>query len=240
MSAHETQDKVSGGLNPGAAIWVNGDLNREAREAVRRAYLDAVTGSGNAGGAAVFDSKIAKFEKISMSPADAQFLEGISATDADIANFFNFPLHKLNMGKQSYESNEQQDLNYSQSCLNPYCVQIEQAGGLKWIAEADQPFQYLRFNRDSILQTNAKTRSEVIKNRIMAGVMTPNQALQIEDMNGYVGGDAHYFPANMGRILEDGSIEVGKDLTPDPSPINGEGSQDTPQADGQVDGGGKK
>ena len=37
---------------------------------------------------------------------------GIAATDADIANFFNFPLHKLNMGKQSYESNEQQELNY--------------------------------------------------------------------------------------------------------------------------------
>jgi HK97 family phage portal protein len=208
LSAHETQDRVSGGLNPSAAIWVNGELSPEAREKVRRAYLDAVTGSANAGGAAVFDNKISKFEKITMSPADAQFLEGIQATDADIANFFNFPLHKVNMGKQSYESNEQQDLNYIKSTLNPFLIQWEQAGGLKWIAEIDQPFQYLRFNRDSILQTDTKTRSEVIKNRIQSGVMTPNQALQIEDMNGYPGGDAHYMPSNMGRILPDGSIET--------------------------------
>lgn len=213
LSAHDTQDRVSGGLNPSAAIWVNGELSPEARERVRRAYLDAVTGSQNAGGAAVFDNKIAKFEKITMSPADAQFLEGIAATDADIANFFSFPLHKLNMGKQSYESNEQQELSYIRSTLNPFLVQWEQAGGLKWIAEVDQPFQYLRFNRDALLQTDTKTRSEVIKNRIMSGVLTPNQALQIEDMNGYPGGDAHYFPGNMGRIMPDGSIEIKTSTT---------------------------
>lgn len=208
LSAHETRDAMSGGLNPSAAIFINGEVNAEARAAVRRAYLDAVTGSSNAGGVAVFDSKIAKFEPISMSMADAQFLEGIAATDADIANFFNFPLHKLNMGKQSYESNEQQELNYLKSTLNPVLVQWEQAGAVKWIAEADQPFDYLKFNRDAILQTDTKTRSEVIRNRILSAVMTPNEALQIEDMNGYEGGDAHYMPTNMGRVLPDGSVEI--------------------------------
>lgn len=208
LNAHEVQDRMSGGLNPSAAIWVNGEVNREAREQVKKAYLDAVTGSQNAGGVAVFDKKIEKFEAITMTPADAQFLEGIAATDADIANFFNVPLHKLNMGKQSYESNEQQELNYVKSTLNPFLIQWEQAGGLKWIPEADQPFQYLKFNRDALLQTDAKTRSEVIRNRIMSGVLTPNEARQIEDMSGFEGGDAYYMPANMGRILPDGSIET--------------------------------
>lgn len=208
LNAHEVQDRMSGGLNPSAAIWVNGEVNKEAREQVKKAYLDAVTGSQNAGGVAVFDKKIEKFETITMTPADAQFLEGIAATDADIANFFNFPLHKLNMGKQSYESNEQQELNYVKSTLNPFLIQWEQAGGLKWIPEADQPFQYLKFNRDALLQTDAKTRSEVIRNRIMSGVLTPNEARQIEDMSSFEGGDAYYMPANMGRILPDGSIET--------------------------------
>lgn len=210
LAAHETQDSISGnGLNPTAALYMAGDLSPAARDATREAYLKAADK-----GAAVFDSKVLKFETITMKPVDAQFLEGIAATDADIANFFNFPLHKLNMGKQSYESNEQQELNYIHSALNPYLIQIEQAGGLKWVAEADQPFVYLKFNRDAILQTDAKTRSEVIKNRIQTGIMTPNEALQIEDQNGYAGGDGHYMPSNVGLIQADGSILGGTSNPP--------------------------
>jgi HK97 family phage portal protein len=207
LAAHETQDSISGdGLKPTAAIYVNAsELDPESREIVRKTYIDAA-GTG----AAVFDNRITKFESITMKPTDAQFLEGIAATDADIANFWNFPLHKLNMGKQSYESNEQQDLNYVRSCLNPILIQIEQAGRLKWIAEADQPFVYIRFNRDSLLQTDAKTRSEILRNRIQTGLMTPNEALQIEDQNGYAGGDGHYMPANIGQIQADGSILGGQ------------------------------
>lgn len=209
LAAHETQDSISGnGLNPTAALYMAGEVNPEARERVRQQYLEAA-GTG----AAVFDVMVSKYETITMKPVDAQFLEGIAATDADIANFFNFPLHKLNMGKQSYESNEQQELNYIHSALNPYLIQIEQAGGLKWIAEVDQPFNYLKFNRDSILQTDAKTRSEIMKNRIQSGIETPNGALQIEDQNGYEGGDGHYMPSNMGLIQKDGSI-LGGTATP--------------------------
>lgn len=207
MAQHETQDELAGsGLRPTAALWVKTrDLTREAREIVRKSYLDAV-----GAGAAVFETdKFDRFETITMKPTDAQFLELIAATDADIANFFDFPLHKLNMGKQSYESNEQQELNYVKTCLNQFCVQIEQVGRLKWIDARDQPFQYLRFNRDALLQTDAKTRTEILVKRIQSGILTPNEARQIEDMNVYPGGDSYYMPLNVGRIREDGSVEYG-------------------------------
>lgn len=205
LAAHDTQNDISGnGLNPTAAIYMAGDLSPEARNATRDAYISA-----SDKGAVVFDQKVTKFETVTMKPVDAQFLEGIAATDADIANFFNFPLHKLNMGKQSYESNEQQELNYIHSALNPHLIQIEQAGDLKWVAEVDQPYVYLRFNRDSILQTDTKTRSEIIRTKIQSAVMTPNEALQIEDQNGYPGGDSHYMPSNFGAIQADGSILGG-------------------------------
>ena len=208
LSAHETQDRISSGLTPTALLYVNGELSKDARETVRKTYLAAVTGSENAGGVAVLDNKINKFEAITMKPLEAQFLEGISATDADIANFFGFPLHKLNMGKQSYESNEQQELNYLKS-LNPYLVQWEQTGNTKWIPEVDQPYVYLKFNRDSLLQTDAKTRAEYLEKKVFSGTMTPNEARGIEDQNPYAGGDEHYIPSNMARILDDGGLQVG-------------------------------
>ena len=48
--------------------------------------------------------------------------------------------------------------------------------------------------------------------------MTPNEALQIEDQNGYEGGDGHYMPSNMGLIQADGSI-LGGQVKPPPGGI---------------------
>lgn len=210
MGSHETQDKIfGGGLLPTALLWLNQtkEISQEARELARKSFLES---AGN--GVAVFDSRVAKFETITLTPADAQFLEGVQLTDTELANFFGIPLFKLNMGKQSYESNEQQDLDYLKSTLNPFLLQWEQAAGLKWIDARDQAFQYLRFNRDAILQTDAKTRTEVLVKRIQAGIYTPNDALAIEDLNGYLGGDSHYMQQSYGRIREDGSIESSPGL----------------------------
>lgn len=221
LSAHETQDKLSNGLNATAQLWVNGELSDEARNKVRKSYLDAATGSENAGGAVVFDNKVAKFDTITMKPSDAQFLEGISLTDTEIANFFGLPLYKLNMGKQSYESNAQQDIDYLKSTLNPYLVQWEQAGGLKWIAEVDQPFVYLKFNRAALLQTDATTREAYLEKAIFSGQITPNEAREVEDRSAHVGGDSFYLPANYGQVQPDGSIKGGAVKPPVASGTNG-------------------
>jgi HK97 family phage portal protein len=207
LGAHETQNKITGtGLNPAAVLWVDGSLSPEARKKVKDEYSAQIRGSSNAGGVAVFDNKIAKFEPVTMKPSDAQFLETINATDAEIANFFGMPLYKLNMGKQSYQSNEQQNLDYLRTTLNPYLVQWEQVARIRWLKKEEQERMYFRFIREAILQTDAKTRAEVMKHRITTGQMTPNEARQIEDLSAYPGGDAYYFPSNMAVIQPDGSL----------------------------------
>ncbi|MAT45358.1 MAG: phage portal protein [Anaerolineaceae bacterium] len=208
LGAHETQNRINGnGLNPAGIIWVEGEIaDPKARKKLKDEYMKEIYGSENAGGIAVFDDTIGKFEKVTMNPTDAQFLESIEATDSEIANFFGMPLYKLNMGKQSYQSNEQQNLDYLRTTLNPYLVQWEQVARIRWIKAQQQNYTYMRFVRDAILQTDAKTRSEITRNRILSGQLTPNQALQIEDMSPYDGGDRHYFPSNMAVIEDDGSL----------------------------------
>lgn len=212
LGAKDTQNRIhSQGLNPTAALWVasSKELTKEARQKVKDAYLESVRGSGNAGGVAVFDSAIKDFKPISISPADAQFLETIQATDAEIANFFGLPLHKLNMGKQSYESNTQQQLDYLSTTLDPYLVQWEQAGRLRWLRQEEQGYTYLRFIREALMRTDPETRSKYLKDKILSGQLSPNEARQIEDLSPYEGGDAYYIPSNMARVLPDGSLEYG-------------------------------
>lgn len=214
QGANETQDKMySQGLMPGAMVHVPGTLDKSAREKIRQSYSEAISGSNNAGKLLVLDEKVDKFETIPISAADAQFLESISATETDIANFFGMPLFKLNSGKQSYESNDQQKLDYLDSTLDPYLVQIEQAAQVTWLTSEEQAYSYWKFNRKALLRTDTKTRSEYLKGNILSGQMTPNEARAVEDEPAYPGGDLHFIPSNMAVVNPDGTIQmISKDL----------------------------
>jgi HK97 family phage portal protein len=202
MANYATQNRIAGkGLNPSGVLWMSGEVNDEARKKIKFVYEKAMSD-----GVAVFDSKVAKFEAITMSPVDAQFLESIVENDAEIANFFGVPLYKLNQGKQSYQSNEQQSLDYLNTSLDPHLVQWEQAAGLKWLSEVEQNYMYFRFNRDALLRTDASARALTLEKRILSGQLTPNEARQIEDLSSFAGGDEHYIPANMLAI---GSRTIG-------------------------------
>jgi HK97 family phage portal protein len=210
LGAHETQGKFfAQGLNPSGILWSAGELSKDGRDKVRDTFQESMSGSSNAYKLAVIDSKFTKFEQITMKPTDAQFLESIAQNDAEICNFYGVPLYKLNMGKQSYQSNEQQNLDYLNTTLDPFLVQWEQAAALKWLSDEEQNYTYFRFNRDVLLRTDAKTRAETIEKRILSGQMTPNEGRQIEDLSAYPGGDAHYVPGNMARVGDDGSLLMG-------------------------------
>jgi HK97 family phage portal protein len=205
LANYATQNKIAGkGLNPSGIVWMSGELDKEARKKTRQAYEEAL----NASGIAIFDPKVTKFETITMKPTDAQFLESIQENDTEIANFFGIPLYKLNQGKQSYQSNEQQNLDYLNTTLDPYLVQWEQAAAVKWLTEEEQNYVYFRFNRDALLRTDAKTRAETLEKRILSGQLSPNEARQIEDQSAYPGGDSKYIPANMGMVQTDGSLKT--------------------------------
>jgi len=199
LANYATQNKIAGkGLNPAGIAWMAGDLNADARKKFKESFEENVKE-----GIAIFDPKVLKFEPITMKPVDAQFLESIQENDTEIANYFGVPLYKLNQGKQSYQSNEQQNLDYLNTTLDPYLVQWEQAAALSWLTEAEQNYTYFRFNRDALLRTDAKTRAETLEKRIFSGQMTPNEARQIEDQSEYEGGDEHYIPANMVAVTAD-------------------------------------
>lgn len=203
LGKYATQNKISGkGLNPSGVLWTAGEVDKDAREKLRKTYETAMIESG----LAIFDPKVTKFEPITMKPIDAQFLESIQENDVEIANFFGVPLYKLNQGKQSYESNEQQNIDYLNTTLDPYLVQWEQAAAIKWLTEEEQNFMYFRFNRDALLRTDARSRAETLEKRIFSGQLSPNEARQIEDLSAYPGGGQRYIPANMAVVGTDGRL----------------------------------
>jgi HK97 family phage portal protein len=214
LAAHKTQSKLYlQGLMPAGIAWTAGELGPEGRTKVRKAYEEAMAGADNAYRLAVFDNRITKFDPITMKMTDAQFIESVQATDVDIANFFGLPLYKLNAGKQSYQSNAQQDLDYLKTTIDPYLVQWEQSANIRWVPAREQGITYHKFNRDSILQSDATARAAVVEKRIFSGVLTPNEGRELEEQSAYAGGEQHYIPGNMVSI-EKGPVSAAPATTP--------------------------
>lgn len=200
LSAYETRNIIHGdGIKSAAVMQMAGAIKKDDRNLIREEYKKALA---DPGGLAVIDNKVAKFDVIGMKATDAQFLESINATDRDIANFFGIPEYKLNMGKQSYESNMQQKQDYLETTLDPYLVQWEQGARIKWLAESAQLTDYFKWNREAFLRTDAKSRAELFALRIGNGTMTPNQARRIEDENPYPLGDHYYMTRNNAPVEE--------------------------------------
>lgn len=200
LAAYETQNTIIGdGIKSAAVMQMAGSLDADARQRVREEYKKALSEPGSI---AVLDNKVVKFDTIGMKLTDAQFLESINATDRDIANFFGIPEYKLNMGKQSYESNMQQKQDYLETTLDPYLVQWEQGARVKWLPDSQITSDYFKWNREAFLRTDAKSRAELFQLRINNGTMTPNQARRIEDENPYPLGDQYYMTRNNAPVEE--------------------------------------
>lgn len=201
LAGYQAQDQLySQGLTAAGIAYVNGELNDEAREKVRKSYEMVMSGEANRGRLAVFDNLVTKFEKIAFSPVDVQFLESLTGGDKQIANFFGLPEYKLNLGKQSYQSNEQNNLDYLNTTLDPYFVQMEQSAAIKLLKLNEIESYYLRINRDALLRTDARSRAELLYKKIGSGQLSPNEARQIDDLSDYENGDRRYIPSNWSVI----------------------------------------
>lgn len=205
LSAYASQNSLfKNGLSASGILWLAGDSSPEIRKKVREMYEEVMSGESNAGRIAILDKKITQFQPVTMQPKDIQFLSLIQDNDVAVMNYFGMPSYKLNTGKQAYNSNEQNNNDYLSTTLDPYLVQIEQVGGLKWLPLEEQGYTYLRFERSALFRTNAKERGDYLNAAIQNGRLKPNEARQIEDRpaDPNPAADLLYMPSNiqpMGR-----------------------------------------
>jgi len=182
LSAYASQNSLfKNGLSAAGILWLAGDSSPDVRKKVREMYEEVMSGESNSGRIAILDKKITQFQPVTMQPKDIQFLSLIQDNDIAVMNYFGMPSYKLNTGKQAYNSNEQNNLDYLSTTLDPYLVQYEQVGGSKWLSLDEQGYTYLRFERSALFRTDAKSRGDYLNASIQNMRMTPNEARQVED-----------------------------------------------------------
>lgn len=185
-------------------------LDRPAKDRLREEWEKANSGLDNASRVAILDSGL-EFQSISMPLADAQFIQTLKGGMADIARIFNVPLHKLQeLDRATFNNIEHLNLEYHMDTMEPILVAWEQEHEYKLFLEDEAKKYYLKFNVNSLLRADLKSRAEY--HRIMAniGVESINEIRELEDKNNITNGDGHYIMLNMASVDNLDEIQLAK------------------------------
>lgn len=118
---------------------------------------------------------------LNLTLADAQFVELRKLSKEEIAMCFHVPLSKLGWVKENAKSEEQDNLQFLQDCLQVIFEAIEQEMDWKLLTQEERKQGYkIRFNVDVMLRVDAKTQAEVISTYVKNGVYDLNYARDLK------------------------------------------------------------
>jgi len=138
-----------------------------------------------------------KFQQMSVSPEQAQFLQSRKFSKTEIATWFGIPPDKIgDLSNATFSNITQQDLNFAKHSITPYVVLIEQELNRKLIKEADKTTTFFKLSMNALLRGDISTRFAAYKEGILNGFLNPNEVRAYEDLNPYEGGSEFWKPLN--------------------------------------------
>lgn len=171
-------------------------LDRPSKNKIREEWEKTYSGVDNAFRIAVLDLGL-KYTPIAVNNSDAQFVENKAISVEDIARFFGVPLYMLNAGKQSYNSNEQNAIEFVSRTLQPMLTQREQEDTYKLLSDADIFHGFcVRRNMMAMLRGDTAARGTWYRTMREIGAFSANDILHLEDMPSVPGGDVRYASLN--------------------------------------------
>lgn len=137
-----------------------------------------------------------KFQPVSMTPKDAEFLESRKFSVADIARWFGIPPHLIGDVERSTSWGSglaEQNLGFLIFTIQPWIELLQQAIRFTLIVQAQR--YYAKFNPGALMQMDPKSQAEVFDKLIGKGVLNPNECRELLERNPREGGDDFVNPA---------------------------------------------
>ena len=133
----------------------------------------------------------------------AQFLETRQYQRTVIAGAFGVPPHLVgDLSKAHFNNVEQQDQDFTQNVIMPVAQAFEAAMERDLLTDIDRRQGVaIRFNLDSILRADFKSRQEGLKMQREMGVISANDWREIEGLNPREGGDEYWEQGPSGQNM---------------------------------------
>lgn len=170
----------SNGARLSGIIEVGGELSPNKRDQLKDEFNKKYSGE-NAFKVAVLDLGM-KYTQLGISQADSQFIENRQFTVDEISRYTGVPAYMLQAGKQSYASNEQQQLDFVVNTLTPHLVQIEQEWRYKLFTDEEiKSGVYAKKNAASLLRGTHEARANFYTKMLGISAMSADEIRADED-----------------------------------------------------------
>ncbi|MEC1268951.1 phage portal protein [Bacillus vallismortis] len=146
---------------------------------------------------AIIDAGLS-YESISMPLQEAQFVESMKFNKAQIASIYKVPLHKINeLDRATFSNIEHQSIEYVKNTLQPWLVSFEQEIITKLFTDEEiNKGYYIKFNVNSELRGDAKSRAEYYEIMERISALNINEIRALEEKNAIEHGDRHLVSLN--------------------------------------------
>lgn len=138
-----------------------------------------------------------KYQRITISPDEAQFLQTRKFQTEEIARIFGVPPALIQAESQTtYNNVEQQNLMFGRHTIAPWTKKIEHEINRKLIQARERPATYARFDLNSMYRGDMAARVKFYEGMVRLGAMSINEVRSKEDMNPHPNGDQHFVQVN--------------------------------------------
>lgn len=167
-------------------VEVDTHATKETRDKVKAEF--ARYASDEAFKVAVLDHSM-KFTPLGLSQHDAQFIESRGFSVEEVARFTGIPKYMLQTGKEAYESNQQQRVDYVTDTLLPHVTHWEQEETYKLLhgLQRDKGW-YIHGNVSVLLRGDDTSRAAFYEKMIHNTVYCPDECRALEEKDPIPGG----------------------------------------------------
>jgi HK97 family phage portal protein len=212
---------------PGGLIKSPSKLDDTRFERLRDQWESRQQGPDNWHRVAILEGG-AEWVQTGISPADAQLIEQLDWSAADVARFFNVPLHMIQLMTKSTSWGtgiEEMGIQFVTYTLQPWIQNFEQLIRKKLVVASR--LYFAEFLMDSLMRGKLVERYQAYATGRQWGWLSVNDVRQKENMNPVENGDGYMQPLNMSDLGAPPPVPA-KPLPPGskdpPSPAKGGGA----------------
>ncbi len=212
LAAFETSGKLfSNGMQSSGILTSDNTLDEKQRpqlEEIMKSYV----GSEKAGKLMILEAGL-KYEKLQLSPVDAELLKQQRFSIEEICRWVGVPpiiIGHAQEGQTMFGSGvEQTFLAWLALGINPICERIERRITKQLIATGEQRRIYAEFNREAFLQMDSAAKAAFLSSVTQNGLMDRNEGRRKLNLPSRKGADRLTVQSNLMPIEQLGETAAG-------------------------------
>lgn len=139
-----------------------------------------------------------KYNRVSIAPNEAQFIETRKMQGEEIARIFGVPPGLIWLDTQTtYNNTEQQMIQFARHTITPWAIRAEQEMDRKLLQIRDRQSMFFKYRMNDLARGDMAARSSFYREMYHIGAISPNEIREREDMNPIPGGDTHVVATNL-------------------------------------------